>query len=111
MKICGRCQSEFECRADDILNCQCNTVSVSNETHLFLQKTHFGCLCKNCLIEINEIIESLKNEIMISSNNLKEEFHYYMEGDRLVFTENYLILRGFCCQSGCRHCPYGFKKA
>ncbi|HEY9745124.1 MAG TPA: DUF5522 domain-containing protein [Oculatellaceae cyanobacterium] len=27
-----------------------------------------------------------------------------------VFTELGLKERGFCCQSGCRHCPYGFKK-
>jgi len=23
-----------------------------------------------------------------------------------VFTEHYLKDRGFCCNSGCRHCPY-----
>ncbi len=25
-----------------------------------------------------------------------------------VMTEAYLKQRGSCCQSGCRHCPYGF---
>ncbi|MCC6521920.1 MAG: hypothetical protein IT373_04600 [Polyangiaceae bacterium] len=29
-----------------------------------------------------------------------------MEGDRLVFTSVYLLKRGYCCNSGCRHCPY-----
>jgi hypothetical protein len=28
----------------------------------------------------------------------------------LVFTELYLSEQGRCCLSGCRHCPYGFKK-
>lgn len=28
-----------------------------------------------------------------------------------VFTEKYLRARGYCCKTGCRHCPYGFKKA
>jgi hypothetical protein len=23
-----------------------------------------------------------------------------------VFNERYLALRGFCCDNGCRHCPY-----
>lgn len=34
--------------------------------------------------------------------------HYYMEGTKLVFTEQYHIDRGYCCGSsgGCRHCPY-----
>lgn len=38
-----------------------------------------------------------------------EEGDYYWtpEGYR-VFTAKYLLKRGFCCESGCRHCPYGF---
>ena len=32
---------------------------------------------------------------------------YYMEGELLVFTAHYLLKRGYCCNSGCRHCPYG----
>lgn len=30
----------------------------------------------------------------------------YMEGPYLVFTEQYHLRRGYCCNSGCRHCPY-----
>lgn len=26
----------------------------------------------------------------------------------MVFTAHYLRSRGYCCRSGCRHCPYGF---
>jgi len=32
--------------------------------------------------------------------------HYYMDGTRLVFTEQYHLDRGNCCGSNCRHCPY-----
>jgi hypothetical protein len=32
----------------------------------------------------------------------------YFDGPYLVFTEAYHLRRGYCCQSGCRHCPYGF---
>ncbi|MFN4085338.1 MAG: DUF5522 domain-containing protein [Spirosomataceae bacterium] len=38
-----------------------------------------------------------------------EDFYYTPEGF-LVFTEAYHKKRGYCCKSGCRHCPYGFKK-
>jgi hypothetical protein len=24
----------------------------------------------------------------------------------MVFTATYLLKRGYCCNSGCRHCPY-----
>lgn len=35
---------------------------------------------------------------------------YYFENGLMVFTEAYHLKRGHCCKSGCRHCPYGFKK-
>jgi hypothetical protein len=31
---------------------------------------------------------------------------FYMEGPNLVFTAAYHLKRGYCCDSGCRHCPY-----
>jgi hypothetical protein len=27
-----------------------------------------------------------------------------------VFTEKYHLKRGYCCVSGCKHCPYDYKK-
>lgn len=38
----------------------------------------------------------------------KEERDYYFENGNMVLTEHFLKARGFCCESGCRHCPYGF---
>ena len=31
---------------------------------------------------------------------------WYLENGRLVFTSAYHLKRGYCCGSGCRHCPY-----
>lgn len=31
---------------------------------------------------------------------------FYFDGPYLVFTEAYHLKRGYCCNSGCRHCPY-----
>ncbi|CAM3408281.1 Bacteriocin-type signal sequence-containing protein [Flavobacterium longum] len=44
-------------------------------------------------------------------NKLIEGEDYYLtpEGFK-VFTENFHLKRGYCCRSGCRHCPYGFDK-
>ncbi len=39
---------------------------------------------------------------------LVEGIDYYIEHGRYVFTAHYLAKRGHCCESGCRHCPYGF---
>jgi hypothetical protein len=38
-----------------------------------------------------------------------DDFYTTPEG-YIVFTEKYLLKRGFCCKSGCRHCPYGYNK-
>ena len=41
---------------------------------------------------------------------LVEGRDYYVDPDgRYVFTAAYLLARGTCCESGCRHCPYGFR--
>ncbi len=36
-----------------------------------------------------------------------EDFYKTPEG-YIVFKASYHLKRGYCCQSGCRHCPYGF---
>lgn len=41
--------------------------------------------------------------------NLKEgRDFYYDEDKKVVFTTDFLFRRGYCCESGCRHCPYGY---
>jgi hypothetical protein len=37
---------------------------------------------------------------------LVEGVDYYIEDGRWVFTAEYHRKRGYCCGSGCRHCPY-----
>jgi hypothetical protein len=37
---------------------------------------------------------------------LLEGVDYYLEHGLLVFTAAFLRKRGYCCESGCRHCPY-----
>ena len=45
-----------------------------------------------------------------SGDTLAEGADYYIENGLYVFTTEYLLRRGYCCQSGCRHCPYGFSR-
>jgi Family of unknown function (DUF5522) len=37
---------------------------------------------------------------------LVEGEDFYREGAYVVFTASYHLRRGYCCESGCRHCPY-----
>lgn len=41
---------------------------------------------------------------------IKEGEDYYFEDGLMVLTGRYLLRRGYCCEQGCRHCPYGFEK-
>lgn len=38
-----------------------------------------------------------------------EEGYLDPEEGYFVFTRQYHLQRGECCESGCRHCPYGFE--
>ncbi|MGL1885690.1 MAG: DUF5522 domain-containing protein [Reichenbachiella sp.] len=38
----------------------------------------------------------------------KEDF-YFNESGLMVFTAQYHLNRGYCCNNGCKHCPYGNK--
>jgi|GEM_PF-5471919 len=40
------------------------------------------------------------------ASELKEGVDYYWQGEYIVFTAHYLLKRGRCCDTGCRHCPY-----
>ena len=37
---------------------------------------------------------------------LVEGEDFYWEGATMVFTARFHLRRGYCCESGCRHCPY-----
>lgn len=34
------------------------------------------------------------------------ESDFYIENGLYVFTEQFLLRRGYCCKNNCRHCPY-----
>lgn len=35
-----------------------------------------------------------------------EGIDYVFEDDLMILTANFLLKRGYCCQNGCRNCPY-----
>lgn len=49
---------------------------------------------------------------MTKELKLTEGKDYYFNGDGLmVFTREYHLRRGFCCKSGCTHCPFGIESS
>ncbi|MDB3887335.1 DUF5522 domain-containing protein [bacterium] len=49
------------------------------------------------------------NDFSNKDKHQEEDFYFSEEGYR-VFTETFLLKRGYCCQNSCKHCPYGFNK-
>ena len=47
---------------------------------------------------------------LTSRGRSTDEDFYYNEDGNVVFTESYHLKRGYCCQSGCKHCPYGYNE-
>ena len=43
-------------------------------------------------------------------SKVEGEDYYLSEEGYFIFTEAYHLKRGYCCQSGCKHCPYGYNK-
>lgn len=37
---------------------------------------------------------------------LVENEDYYLDEGLMVLTTGYHLRRGYCCDQGCRHCPY-----
>jgi hypothetical protein len=52
-----------------------------------------------------EVDAAEPKEASVAQELAPEDFYY--EGPYLVFTAAYHLKRGRCCNSGCRHCPYG----
>jgi hypothetical protein len=50
-----------------------------------------------------------KGKAMAQEELREGEDYYFNEDGFMVFTAAYLLKRGYCCENGCRHCPYGFK--
>ncbi len=46
---------------------------------------------------------------MACSQDFIEGRDYTVENGKFVFTAQYLRNRGYCCESGCRNCPWGFQ--
>ena len=119
-KTCSRCGTVFKCGTTEANgSCWCN-----NYPPLFAPDPLINCMCTQCLHDatkekVNNYVAEMTTEKALTENIAKdlpftkhyiEGIDYYMEKSFWVFTAWHHLKRGTCCNSGCRHCPYGFKK-
>ena len=70
----------------------------------FVENTY--SLQQHIFVNLPQISKTL-DEIFPGKKQLEPD-DFYWEGGYRVFTAKYLLKRGHCCKSHCRHCPYGF---
>ncbi len=52
IKKCERCNQEFTCRHDNISECHCMHISISQRALKYLKENYNDCLCNKCTKEI-----------------------------------------------------------
>ena len=107
-KFCSRCNAVFTCgAAQRDQSCWCERLP-----HVpLIADEQADCFCPQCLSEAIaklSVEESGPTEVLNQKAlpPLREGQDYYDEGGFMVFTAAYHLSRGYCCDSGCRHCPY-----
>jgi len=59
-----------------------------------------ACICRGCVTRFRATCANT------SPQAVRPGDFYFDPGGLLVFTAAYHLRRGYCCGSGCRHCPY-----
>ncbi len=121
-KVCIGCNRKNNCAVDGAGSCWCSgypSLKKLNDLSDLDFEIKESCLCEKCLkAEIKQKIDlfverfrkgEVKNVAPAISNGsakLIEGLDYYIENGFWVFTQWNHLKRGYCCGSGCRHCPY-----
>lgn len=53
-KQCERCGQHFECKPQNITECQCYGLELSDAARQTIAEQYTDCLCRNCLLEISK---------------------------------------------------------
>jgi hypothetical protein len=101
--VCPLCRRVNDCRQCVVETykgpCWCERVEMPAEllARVPAELRNRACICAVCVSEFRRAQRWLPRAVT---------GEFYFEDGRMVFTEAYHLRRGYCCGSGCRHCPY-----
>src|SRR5712692_6731319 len=108
-KSCSSCGVSFSCGPAAGKGCWCEDLPPVS----LVAGADQDCLCPACLSAAIAKLPRADAHISTATDGTSETVptlvageDYYCEGPAIVFTAHYLLRRGYCCDSGCRHCPY-----
>lgn len=69
-KSCEICNADFDCLANDIENCHCNS-TILNSTQLeFLKGISKDCLCNKCLEKLSKMTPEINDRIALAETRI-----------------------------------------
>jgi len=82
--------------------CWCMQVKIPDELLAQIPEAarNKACLCRDCVMQFHRSRNATTSPVKILPGD------FYFENSLMVFTAAYLLRRGYCCGSNCRHCPY-----
>ena len=82
--------------------CWCARVEVPAELleQVPEEQRNRACICPDCVEKFHQ-----RRAVQPPHSASSGDFYFDPDG-RLVFTAAYHLRRGYCCGTGCRHCPY-----
>jgi hypothetical protein len=82
--------------------CWCEAADIPHEllARVPAELRNKACVCRACVNNFRATCASN------SPQTVRPGDFYFDPGGLMVFTAAYHLRRGYCCGSGCRHCPY-----
>src|SRR4030095_8254832 len=108
-KNCSSCGVQFDCGAESVeTTCWCARLPRVS----LVTDSDQDCLCPTCLPRaIARITRQTTTPPVVREDAARSceplvDGDFYFEDGAMVFTTQYHLRRGYCCENGCRHCPY-----
>ena len=101
--LCGNANSCQFCGVDAHKGpCWCANISIPEVllARIPLEQRNRACICQDCVTRF------WQEHADTHAQSIGSDDFYFDQNDLMVFTAAYHLRRGYCCGSGCRHCPY-----
>lgn len=70
LKICPRCESNFECKVSSIAECKCSSVFLTKSEQEYVAERYNDCVCLSCMIEVQAEF-SIQNNVFAVEQSLR----------------------------------------